>query len=537
MKNLLLPYIIITAFASLLFIPFLGNVHLFDWDEINFTECAREMIVSKNYSIVQINFQPFWEKPPLFIWMQLLSMNLFGVNEFASRLPNAICGIITLLTIFYIGKKKLGKQFAVLWVLVFAGSILPHFYFKTAIIDPWFNLFIFLGVYQIILFFNNPIHNIHIIYSAIFIGLGILTKGPVALLIFLLCICIYWIKKKSPIVSLKQIFLFTAVLILIGGSWFFYLIASGNEKIVLDFIVYQIRLLTTEDSGHGGPFYFHFLVLLIGCFPASVFALRSVFPSINIFPQKSTDTPFNLFLSRWMLILFWIVLILFSIVKTKIIHYSSLCYFPLTFFAAWNIQKILNGEIRCMKWMNTLGFVVTFLLGTIFILAPCIEIFKMSLIESGFVKDVFAIENLKTIVQWNGTEWLIGFFFLILTFYFFRKISQGKYKFIYGIFIVSLLTTNLLMIAVVPKVEQYTQGAAIEFYKSKMNENCIVETIGFKSFAHLFYTNYEPLPTTHKPLTHYFVSKITGYDKMKKEYPKCIELYRKNGFIFWKVVE
>ncbi len=36
-----------------------------------------------------------------------------------------------------------------------------------------------------------------------------------------------------------------------------------------------------------------------------------------------------------MLILFWVVLILFTIVKTKIVHYSSLCYFPLTFIGAW----------------------------------------------------------------------------------------------------------------------------------------------------------------------------------------------------------
>ena len=40
----------------LFFIPFLGNVHLFDWDEINFAEAAREMIVSGNYSTVTIEY-------------------------------------------------------------------------------------------------------------------------------------------------------------------------------------------------------------------------------------------------------------------------------------------------------------------------------------------------------------------------------------------------------------------------------------------------------------------------------------------------
>jgi 4-amino-4-deoxy-L-arabinose transferase-like glycosyltransferase len=67
---------LIVLTSSILFIPFLGASHLFDWDEINFAECAREMIVTGNYSQVQINFQAFWEKPPLFIWMQALSMKV-----------------------------------------------------------------------------------------------------------------------------------------------------------------------------------------------------------------------------------------------------------------------------------------------------------------------------------------------------------------------------------------------------------------------------------------------------------------------------
>ena len=104
-------HLTITLIAALLFIPFLGAVHLFDWDEINFAECAREMIASKDYSRVQINFQPFWEKPPLFIWLQVISMKLFGINEFAARFPDAICGIRTLNIIYYFGRKYNNHKF------------------------------------------------------------------------------------------------------------------------------------------------------------------------------------------------------------------------------------------------------------------------------------------------------------------------------------------------------------------------------------------------------------------------------------------
>ena len=74
-------YIGVILISLALFYPFLGMVHLFDWDEINFAEAAREMIVTGDYSVVQINYLPFWEKPPLFLWMQVLSMKIFGITH------------------------------------------------------------------------------------------------------------------------------------------------------------------------------------------------------------------------------------------------------------------------------------------------------------------------------------------------------------------------------------------------------------------------------------------------------------------------
>ena len=102
--------ILILILSLIYFIPFLGQAHLFDWDEINFAEAAREMILTGNYSRVQINYEPFWEKPPLFFWMQVGCMKLFGISEFAARLPNAICGIFTL-NILYFYEGNFYKKF------------------------------------------------------------------------------------------------------------------------------------------------------------------------------------------------------------------------------------------------------------------------------------------------------------------------------------------------------------------------------------------------------------------------------------------
>ena len=71
MTNDRLKYsLIIGLIGVVFFISFLGGVHLFDWDEINFAEISREMLLTQEFTRVYVDFQPFWEKPPLFFWLQ-----------------------------------------------------------------------------------------------------------------------------------------------------------------------------------------------------------------------------------------------------------------------------------------------------------------------------------------------------------------------------------------------------------------------------------------------------------------------------------
>src|SRR3984885_13970296 len=187
---------VIGILAAVFFIPFLGHVHLFDWDEINFAEASREMIKMHDYTRVYINYKPFWEKPPMFFWMQGAAMGIFGVTEFAARFPNAICGIATLLVVFLCGRKVYDTKFGLLWALAYGGSLFPNMYFKSGIIDPWFNLFTFLSLYYFILYHwkrngfdkqgldKSPVY--YVLCSGIFMGLAVLTKGQVSLMVFLL---------------------------------------------------------------------------------------------------------------------------------------------------------------------------------------------------------------------------------------------------------------------------------------------------------------------------------------------------------------
>jgi 4-amino-4-deoxy-L-arabinose transferase-like glycosyltransferase len=477
-------YLVCLVGTIFLFLPGLGAVHLFDWDEINFAECAREMIVLGDYLQVSINYQPFWEKPPLFIWMQVLSMKVFGIGELAARLPNVICAFFSMLVLYRIGRAIHSHRFGLIWIITYVGSLLPHFYFRSGIIDPWFNLFIFISFYLIFQYTQARKKNKNLRYQYILIviagfscALACLTKGPVAWLIQSICFAVLWPIYRFRLYISPVAFLIFTLLAFSGlGIWFGLDFSSRGPWLMNEFLSYQYRLFSTPDAGHEGFPGFHFVVLLVGCFPASVFALRS-------FRLFSDAKPAFRDFQRWMIVLLFVVLILFSIVQSKIIHYSSLAYFPLTFLAS---AAIVYAHPFLVRWQKILLGVLAGLLALIFLAVPIAARFRAKWLH--LIADPFARANLEVPVQWTGLEGLpILLLLLGACLGLSNLISWNSMQRIGAVFSGCGLALALLFYTIMPKVEPHTQGEAVRFFKSLQGQNVYVYTLGYKSYAHYFY--------------------------------------------------
>lgn len=546
---------LLAVLGAVFYIPFLGGVHLFDWDEVNFAEISREMLITKEYFRVYVNFVPFWEKPPLFFWLQSLGMDVFGVGEFAARLPNALCGVATLVFVYQAGRRLYDHRFGLIWSLVYFGSVLPFLYFKSGIIDPWFNFFIFSGLYYFILFYwkkdglelELPHSKWRYLFlGGFFIGMGILTKGQTAYLIAALTMGVYWVSQRFRMyVSVPQFLYFTFAATLVTLTWYGLETWKNGTWFIEEFNKYQYRLFSTPDAGHKGFPGYHFVVLLIGCFPASIFAIRA------FLKMPAEEFRYRDDFRRWMKYLFWVVLILFTIVKSKIVHYSSMCYFPLTYLAALSVSKIISGEIPLSNGMR----IGLWSVGAVFLLA----VFAMPVIGMNtevlkpLFKDPFAQESLNATVNWTGWEVIPGVFLLLVmatAFYFFRKgrLSQQAadahrtgFNILFagtGIFVL------LTLVFFIKRIEGYSQRAAIDFFESKTGQDCYVITYGYRSYAHLFYTR-KPKVTNEKSYDRnwlftgdidkdlYVVTKIQFAHELLN-ISGMEEVGRKNGFVFFR---
>lgn len=471
-----------------------GQVHLFDWDEINFAESAREMMISDDYLTVQINFKPFWEKPPLFFWLQAGSMHLFGINEFAARFPNAVFGFLTLLTVFFVGRRYGGHSFGMLWMLVYIGSFLPHIYFKTCIIDPVFNYFIFLSLVAYIEAINRAEHRM--VFAAIaglFAGLSFLTKGPVGALLVGLSIVVYSVYRSGKgLPSWKLVLMGVVGFLFPAMIWISAELQTHGFVFLEKFLRYQIELFTSPVATQGQPFYYHFLIVLVGCFPMSIVALAA-------FNKRFVDE--NHF-SLWMKILFWVVLILFSISKTKIVHYSSMTWLPLSYLAAkvmfegkafpYTVQRLLYGIIGMAIGIAVLG-------STLFFYYP--ELW------TPYVKDVVFLASFAQAIPppvWlplTGIVFFISFFLAAK-----RSKEQNPMASALSWAVGHTLLIAILYAALLPRIEKLSQGSLISLISQVKHENALIYTYGFKSYAHFFYgertlqnASNEYLPAGQKP--------------------------------------
>ena len=453
------------------------------------------MIVLQDYLRIHVDFQPFWEKPPLFFWMQVMGMKIFGIGEFGARLPNAICGIATLVVLYKMGSQLFDRRFGALWSLTYLGALFPHIYFKTGLIDPWFNFFIFCGLYFFILSVwrkdgqddgllnRKPLF--YIALSGLIIGLGILTKGPVALLVPGLCVVIYMILTRFKLpASIPQLLLWVVLSFVTMLTWYGFETLKNGPWFVTEFTKYQVHLFSQPGAGHSGFPGYHFVVNLFGVFPASIIGLPALF---YLKPKKTYQRSFRL----WMVIFFWVVIVLFSIVQSKIIHYSSLTYFPLTFLSTLTIVEVFKKTYSWKQWVSTLLVIVGLPLGIAVLMLPIVGVNIETF--ASYINDEQARLSVQLPVDWQYWQSIFGLVFLagVAIFIVLRKRGQLVKGYVIMLLCTAFMTNGVATVFY-PRILTYSQGSMVDFWKSLEGVDCYATTLGYKSYSQFFYTNKQP---------------------------------------------
>jgi 4-amino-4-deoxy-L-arabinose transferase-like glycosyltransferase len=136
---------LLAAFAALILVD-LGAVALIDYDEAAYAQVAHEMLLRGEWWAPSLGGEPFFEKPPLLYWGQILGYRWLGVSALGARAGNALAGLATLAALYAFSRRPLGARVARLGALVLGSSLVFVSLARVALTDLWLLLFIVLAL-------------------------------------------------------------------------------------------------------------------------------------------------------------------------------------------------------------------------------------------------------------------------------------------------------------------------------------------------------------------------------------------------------
>jgi len=323
----------------------LGLIPIFNLDEGVFTEATREMLASKDFITTYLNGELRFAKPILIYWLQALSVNFFGLNEFAFRLPSALAATFWALGIYYFAKKIYGEEIGILSAIFMVSSLQISIIGKAAMADSVLNMFIAFSMFSLFLYIKE-LNKKYLYLAFAFVGAGFLTKGPIAIFIPFTTFFIYQLLKKDLKIFFKSVFDIKGIIIfsVIALPWYILEFkAQGMKFIISFFLKNNISRFDTTLERHGGSVFYYIPVILIGLLPWTTLVIKYFLKLKSI---KNKDD-FFIFGTIW----FFVVFIFFSFSGTKLPHYIIYGYTPLFIFMALMFKNIKSEFLLSLPFV------------------------------------------------------------------------------------------------------------------------------------------------------------------------------------------
>jgi 4-amino-4-deoxy-L-arabinose transferase-like glycosyltransferase len=346
---------VLAASASAFFFG-LGRLGLLGPDEPRYAEVAREMFASGDYISTRLCGCLWFEKPALLYWMSAAGYHLFGVNEFAARLPSALAALTTVALLHAALRHLELTRLALAASVVLATSGIFIAYARVATPDMLLTAAMTASLLTALLFTRatGRIRPIFWGLSCLFMGLGMLAKGLVGVVLVLAILAVYFVVSgQLRSVGWRDLLVGTVVFLAVAGSWYVPVIMRHGWAFIEEFFVrHHFERYTTNEFGHPQPVYFFLLVGLAGAAPWMFFLipaftrLRSLKPRDNI-----RDSVMTL---AWV----WLAvpLVFFSVSESKLPGYILPIFPALAILIGAEVERVWTGDrnraLRVALWVT-----------------------------------------------------------------------------------------------------------------------------------------------------------------------------------------
>src|SRR5262245_31039731 len=285
MKPSLRPYtdhimiVILTIVCYVFFFHALGSIGLLGPDEPRYAAIAREMLTTGDYITPRLYGTPWFEKPVLMYWLAALGFKIFGINEMGARFPSALGATICVFLVYWGGRKIWGRGTGFVAALILATSIGWFAFAHAASMDMPLTASLTMALVFLLVALNDTTPRRRFWFRGFYasLGLGLLAKGPVALLLPVLSIGGFLLLRKEW-AEWKNLYLRGLwITALIAAPWFILCsLVNGWTFIQVFFITHNFERFTTSIFGHDRTVFYFVPVFLLFTFPWTFLLLSAL---------------------------------------------------------------------------------------------------------------------------------------------------------------------------------------------------------------------------------------------------------------------
>ncbi len=346
----------VALICAIAFFVGLASVGLIDETEPLFAEASRQMTVTGDWVTPYFNGVTRFDKPPLVYWMMAIGFQIFGVGEWAVRLPSALAasalvgmGFYTLRR-FGFSRPELAtavtgemngsgpqrsrlSQRNLFWSAIIGSAVMalnPEtiVWARSGVSDMLLSGCMGIALFSFFLGYAQPEFPARqrnwYLTAYVFLGLAVLTKGPVGVVLPGLIVCAFLLYVGQFRKVLRELHLIKGVIIFLAITvpWHVLVIAANGQAYIDSFFGYHnIERFTDVVNGHAAPWYFYFLVVAIGFLPWSPFLpwaiARLQFYRPRFWQTQPRSSHFGMFALAWFVVIFGF----FTIAVTKLPSY------------------------------------------------------------------------------------------------------------------------------------------------------------------------------------------------------------------------
>lgn len=361
-------YSMLLLVAGALNLTNLGGPSLWDIDEGNNAEAAREMLEAANLVVPTFNYQLRVDKPALLYWLQIACYRWLGVSEFSARLPSALAAIAAVLVTYELGRRMFGASTGIMAGLILATNLAFCASAHFANPDALLNLCTLL-IFTIFWCGVSRGSRAWFGLAGVAVGLAVLAKGPVGLLLpGAVCFLFLAWSRKLHVLWDRRLILGGTTFLIVAAPWYVWVALETKADFLRGFILkHNVDRFLNPMEKHGGPAYYYLAALLVGFAPWSVFLGWTGWMAWGRRAKADQADGHQAVMmpASYRFLWCWIAayLVFFTISSTKLPNYILPIYPAVALLTARWLDRWRLGQLGQIVWPMHVGLACLTLLG------------------------------------------------------------------------------------------------------------------------------------------------------------------------------